>query len=98
MFAIEGYEHALVFTSKGQHRLIRNTLPGVACIESGQHVMPVLTQYFDTRLWKVFVGVDPRHVSGHFIVEDGALNLVRVEARVGPGMGQIFGAQRGIAA
>lgn len=82
---------------KRKDLLVGQGLPGLAGFLDGQYVVPKPAKLLDDRKWEVLVGVQSAHL-GRFVLADLLVNLIRVHANVGPGIGKIFGPQCRVAA
>jgi hypothetical protein len=56
------------------------------------------SQLFNHREWKVLVGKEPGHASLLLVLADLKVDLGTVRANKSPGVGEVLGAESGIAA
>lgn len=81
---------------EGQYILIRDGIARIASLAARQDVVPQPAQPFNYEEWEVFVGVQAGHSLRRLVLRDLHVDLVAMNAIVGPGIDQIFRVQRRI--
>jgi hypothetical protein len=99
MPAVVSQQSATITFCEQKDFMVRPGSACMSCIRDGQHVMASLPEPHDNGERKILVRVQSRHTRslGLFIVNDLRFNFAGVRAHICPGVGQIFGPERGIA-
>ena len=84
--------------SERQDLFIGNCLATPVGSFGGQHIVPQLAHGLHNRPGEVLVGVKASHLLGRLVHGNLLLDVVPVGADVGPRVGEVFGAERGISA
>ena len=99
VFAVQAEQDAVFATGVAKDFVIRPSLPGVFGFQNGGDIAAESPEFLDDGQGKFFVGVEPQHTgSVRLVFGDGACDFRAMGAVVGPGVGEVFGVERGIAA
>jgi hypothetical protein len=99
VFTVQGGQDAIFATGVAKDFVIRPSLPGAFGFQNGGDIAAESPEFLDDGQGKVFVGLEPQHTgSVRLVFGNGACDFGAMGAVVGPGVGEVFGVQRGIAA
>ena len=99
VFAVQGEQDAIFATGVAKDFVIRPSLSGASGFQNGGDIAAESPEFLDDGQREVFVGAEPQHTrSVRFVFGDGACDFRAMGAVVGPGVGEVFGVERGIAA
>ncbi len=98
VFAVQREQDAIFAAGVAKDLVIRQRLPGASGFQNSGDIAAESPEFFDDWQREVFVGVEPQHTgSVRFVFGDGAFDFRAMGTVVGPGVGEVFGVQRGIA-
>lgn len=95
---VDGQYTPALRRGESQHLVIRPALPRLAGFEHRQYVVTEATQFLHNRQREALVRVEACHDLSIFISPNLLVDFLAMQTHVGPGVGKVFCAKRGIGA